>query len=79
VPIDQVEVAERVRSRKCRKTSSAPSLAGLLGVTGILVRSFVDFNLQIPANAALFYVVAAIAAASFETSRRAKRSQGSTD
>jgi hypothetical protein len=39
----------------------------------------VDFNLQIPANAALFYVVAAIAAASFETSRRAKRSQGSTD
>src|ERR1700736_6217418 len=29
---------------------------------GILVHSFLDFNLQIPANAALFYVLCAIAA-----------------
>jgi hypothetical protein len=34
----------------------------MLGVTGILVHSFVDFNLQIPANAALFYVLCVIAA-----------------
>ena len=38
------------------------TLAALLGVIGILVHSFVDFNLQIPANAALFYVLCAIAA-----------------
>jgi len=38
------------------------ALAALLGVTGILVHSFVDFNLQIPANAALFFVLSAIAA-----------------
>jgi hypothetical protein len=33
-----------------------------LGVTGLLVHSFVDFNLQIPANAALFYALCAAAA-----------------
>jgi O-antigen ligase len=40
----------------------AVSLAALLGCTGILVHSFVDFNLQIPANAALFYILCALAA-----------------
>ncbi|HKS73369.1 MAG TPA: O-antigen ligase family protein [Terriglobales bacterium] len=43
-------------------TNSTISLAALLGVTGILVHSFVDFNLQIPANAALFYVLCTVAA-----------------
>jgi O-antigen ligase len=38
------------------------TLAALLAVTGILVHSFVDFNLQIPANAALFYSLCVIAA-----------------
>src|SRR5882762_10133663 len=37
-------------------------LAAMLGITGILVHSFVDFNLQIPANAALFYVLCGLAA-----------------
>jgi hypothetical protein len=55
--------------------TQAATLAALLGVTGILVHSFVDFNLQIPANAAMFYVVAAIAAASFQTSRRQRLSR----
>lgn len=41
----------------------AVTLACLLGLTGILVHSTVDFNLQIPANAALFYVFCTIAAA----------------
>ena len=41
----------------------AVSLAALLGCTGILVHSFVDFNLQIPANAALFYGLCGLAAA----------------
>jgi len=38
------------------------ALAATLGITGILVHSLFDFNLQIPANAALFYVLCAIAA-----------------
>jgi O-antigen ligase len=36
--------------------------ACLLGISGILVHSLVDFNLQIPANAALFYVLCTLAA-----------------
>ena len=43
-------------------TNGAVALAAMLGVTGILVHSFVDFNLQIPANAALFYVLCMVAA-----------------
>jgi O-antigen ligase len=43
-------------------TGEAVSLAALLGITGILIHSFVDFNLQVPANAALFYVLCAVAA-----------------
>ncbi len=35
------------------------STAALAGCTGILVHSFTDFNLHIPANAALFYVLCA--------------------
>jgi O-antigen ligase len=42
--------------------SGAVTLACVLGLTGILVHSVVDFNLQIPANAALFYVLCTIAA-----------------
>jgi O-antigen ligase len=44
-------------------TNGAVALACLLGLTGILVHSTVDFNLQIPANAALFYVFCTVAAA----------------
>jgi O-antigen ligase len=42
--------------------SGAATLACVLGLTGILVHSAFDFNLQIPANAALFYVLCTIAA-----------------
>jgi len=38
------------------------TVAALLGCVGVLVHSFFDFNLQIPANAALFYVLCALAA-----------------
>ena len=53
-------------------TNGAVALAALLGVTGILVHSLVDFNLQIPANAALFYVLCVTAASDsrFGKSRR---------
>ncbi|MGH9643166.1 MAG: hypothetical protein ACRD3Q_12165, partial [Terriglobales bacterium] len=43
--------------------SGALTAAALLGCVGILVHSALDFNLQIPANAAIFYVLCAIAAA----------------
>ena len=42
--------------------NGALTVAALLGCVGILVHSCLDFNLQIPANAALFYVLCAIAA-----------------
>lgn len=45
-----------------REVSGAATLACTLGIVGILVHSLVDFNLQIPANAALFYVLCTIVA-----------------
>jgi len=42
--------------------NGAVTLACLVGLTGILVHSAVDFNLQIPGNAALFYLLCTIAA-----------------
>ena len=52
--------------RKTRKWPSdlngAVALAAMLGITGILVHSLLDFNLHIPANAALFYALCTIAA-----------------
>lgn len=53
--------------------SGAVSLACALGILGILVHSLVDFNLQIPANAALFYVFCAIASAPPLLQRSRKR------
>jgi O-antigen ligase len=52
--------------------SGAITVAALLGCVGILVHSFLDFNLQIPANAALFYVLCGIAASAplLESKRR---------
>jgi O-antigen ligase len=38
-----------------------PRVAALVGCTGLLVHSFTDFNMHIPANAALFMVMAAMA------------------
>jgi len=59
--------------------SSAVTLACGLGFTGILIHSFFDFNLQIPANAALFYVLCAIAAAPPLLQRSKKRKPVATD
>lgn len=59
--------------------SSAVTLACALGFTGILVHSFFDFNLQIPANAALFYVLCAIAAAPPLLQRSRKRRPVASD
>jgi O-antigen ligase len=51
----------------------AVTLACTLGLTGILIHSVVDFNLQIPANAAWFYVLCTIAAAPPLLQRSRKR------
>jgi O-antigen ligase len=53
----------------------AVSLAALLGCTGILLHSFVDFNLQIPANAALFYVLCGLAASPLDEWSKPGRSR----
>ena len=60
---------------------SALSLAALLSCTGMLFHSFVDFNLQIPANAAIFYVSCALAASELKSGnpRHPMRSTALTD
>jgi len=58
--------------------SGAVTLASTLGVTGILVHSLLDFNLQIPANAALFYVLCTLAAAPPLLQRSRRRRPAST-
>ena len=55
----------------------AVSLAALLGCTGILLHSFVDFNLQIPANAAVFYTLCALAATPLPKVAKPVRSRSS--
>lgn len=52
--------------RSARQSAPAMvSAAALVGCTGLLVHSFVDFNLHVPSNAALFYVLAALATLHF--------------
>ena len=55
--------------------NGAVALAALLGIAGILLHSFVDSNLQIPANALLFYVLCSVAAmdSRFRNHRREHR------
>lgn len=55
----------------------AVSVAALLGCTGILLHSFVDFNLQIPANAAVFYTLCALAASPLPKVAKKLRSRSS--
>jgi hypothetical protein len=40
-------------------------LSALIACTGLLVHSALDFNLQVPANAALFYIFCALATTLF--------------
>jgi O-antigen ligase len=42
--------------------NGALAVAMILSISGLLLHSLVDFNLQIPANAALFYVFCTMAA-----------------
>jgi O-antigen ligase len=47
-------------------------MAALTGCTGLLIHGLWDFNLQIPANAACFFVLAAVATGSIQRPRRLK-------
>jgi putative inorganic carbon (HCO3(-)) transporter len=55
--------------------NGAVSVAAILGISGILVHSLVDFNMQVPANAGLFYSLCTVAAMEprFRTHRRLHR------
>jgi O-antigen ligase len=61
-----VIAAVRAAVRKLRNWPSdvngAVAVAALLGISGILVHSLVDFNMQVPANAIFFYVLCTLAA-----------------
>jgi O-antigen ligase len=58
--------------------NGAVSVAALLGISGILVHSLFDFNMQIPANAAIFYSLCVVAAMEprFKSQRRTHRHIG---
>jgi O-antigen ligase len=56
-----------------KSVGTAVSMAALIGVTGLLVHSLCDFNLQIPANAALFFVLSAIATADHNRRQASKQ------
>lgn len=58
------------------KWDAAVSLAALLGCTALLLHSLVDFNLHVPANAAMFYVLCALAAARPASTSKSRTSPG---
>lgn len=53
--------SKRNLMRRDSPFASALQLAGIVGCSGFLVHSLVDFNLHIPANALLFFLVASLA------------------
>jgi O-antigen ligase len=78
-------VVFRRAARKLRDWSSdvngATSLTALVGISGVLVHSLVDSNLQMPANAMLFFTFCSIAAMDthFRNHRRKHRTQPPID
>jgi O-antigen ligase len=51
----------RLLAEKRTSFGAILNLSGLVACTGFLVHSFVDFNLRIPGNALLFFLMAALA------------------
>ena len=70
-----LRIAVRKSSQWPSNLNGAVSVVAILGISGILVHSLVDFNMQVPANAALFYSLCTIAAMEprFKTHRRIHR------
>ncbi len=69
--------ALRKSHRWASDLNGAVAVAAILGISGILVHSLVDFNMQIPANAALFYSLCTVAAMEphFKSHRRMRGHQ----
>lgn len=67
--------ALRKSSKWTSNLNGAISVVAILGISGMLVHSLVDFNMQVPANAALFYSLCTVAAMEprFKTHRRTHR------
>jgi len=63
------------RDRQSR-TIDAVRLAALTACTGIVAHSFWDFNLQVPANAALFFAMCGLASAHLTAPRLRERATG---
>lgn len=59
--------------KSTRRSIRGGTIGALSGITAILVHSFIDFNLQIPANALLFTVLVSIVAAPVFPGKRAHR------
>ena len=70
--------ALRKSSKWASNMNGAISVVAILGISGMLVHSLVDFNMQVPANAALFYSLCTAAAMEpvFKTHRRTHRHLG---
>ena len=63
------------RSRNLEKSfATALQLSGWIACCGLLVHSFADFNLHIPANALLFFLMAHLATAEIQQSASSARS-----
>jgi O-antigen ligase len=58
-----------------RRPAAAVRMSALVGCTGILMHSLVDFNLHIPANAAWFYVLCALSTTTAVESSRSSSSR----
>jgi O-antigen ligase len=56
-----------------RNPARAVRLGALVGCTSLLVHSFGDFNLHIPANAAVFFVLCGVASTPLDSSRSSYR------
>jgi O-antigen ligase len=69
---------ERAGERPLHSWSALLTLAALTGVAGLLVHSFFDFNLHIPANAALFFFLGGIAIAPIRVDGKQRRRRESS-
>jgi O-antigen ligase len=60
-----------LRNSRCwrREKESRVALAAFIGCLGLLIHGVVDFNLQIPANAAFFFALSSLATTSSNTSK----------
>lgn len=69
---------ERAGERPLHSWSALATLAALAGIVGLLVHSLFDFNLHIPANAALFFFLGGVAVAPVRMENKQRRRRESS-